>query len=234
MVKLIGWQGGSLTIEEGEDKKKISKWPFVWGFLLYTAGNIDYCIIPFILEPMGLSFWGKFLIATPLANLEIIAGFYFWYWFAWKWLPTTESVKETVELTKSIITLLKEYGLLGTIIYKVRGTFKWATSNKFSRFIKVWGRIGMFSLGAESFISGGRLVGTILCASTKSKNGLYYLMAGNTIHVAISVWTWGLVFYLWDIYRVELVSFCIIMTLFIARRFIWKKLIGDKEPPKSP
>lgn len=210
-------------------EEKLSKWPFLWGFLLYTAGNVDYVIIPFILEPLKLSFWQTFLIATPLANAEVIGGFYFWSWFTWKWLPTTESVKETVELTKSIITLLREYGLLGTIMYKVRETFKWAINSRFSRFVKAWGHLGMFGLGAESFVSGGRLVGTIICASTKWKNGLYSLVIGNTIHVAISVGMWKLFFYLWDEYKGWLILFGIITLLFMARGYVWKRLKKEGE-----
>ena len=212
-------------------EKNVSKWPFFWGSLLYTAGNIDYVILPFILKPLGLSFWGMFLIATPLANLEIVGGYYFWKWFTWKWLPTTEPIKEKVELTKGIIALLKEYGLLETIIYKVREQFKWATSNRFSKLVGAWGHAGMFILGAESFISGGRLIGTVLCASTKKKNGLYSLMVGNVIHVAVSIWTWNLFFYLWNSHRIELVGASIAITLL---GLLYKKLRGDKESPKSP
>ena len=82
----------------------------------------------------------------------------------------------------------------------------------------------MFGLGAESLISGGRLIGTILCASTKRKNWLYSLIIGNTIHVAISVGTWKLFFYLWDEYKGWLILFTIISLLFMARGYVWKKL----------
>ena len=207
-----------------KNKEKLSKWPFLWGFLLYTVGNVDYVIIPLILKPLGLSFWTIFWIALPIADAEIIGGFYFWSWFAWKWSPTTEPVKETVELAKSIIVLLKEYGLLGTIIYKVRKTFRWATNSKFIKFIKAWGHIGMFGLGAESVVSGGRLAGTIICASAKRKNWLYSLIIGNTFHVIVSIWTWNLFFYLWNEYRGWFILFGIIMLLFIVRGYVWKKL----------
>lgn len=211
--------------EDREEKQQVSNWPFFWGFLLYTAGNVDYVVIPLILQPLGLSFWKIFLIATPLANLEIVAGYRFWSWFTWKWLPTTEPVKDTVELTKDIITLLREEGLLGTIIYKIRENFKWATtSNKFSRFINTGGHFGMFCLGAESFVSGGRLIGTVLCASTKRKNGLYSLIVGNTIHVAISIWTWNWLFYFWDEYRGWLMTVAIMAVLFIVGRYFWRKI----------
>jgi len=203
-------------------EEKLSKWPFLFGLILYTAGSVDYVIIPFILEPLGLSFWKKFLIVAPIANMEMVAGFYFWKWFTWKWLPTTEPVKETVELTKSIISLLRKYGLLGMIIFKVRETFKWATGSKFSRFVNSWGHVGMFALGAESFVSGGRLVGTVLCASTKWKNGLYSLGVGNIVHVAISIWTWNLFFYLWNEYREWFVVVAVITILFMAWRYFRK------------
>lgn len=215
-------------LEDGEQKEKVGKWPFLWGFLLYTAGNVDYIVIPLILNPLGLSFWGIFLAAALLANLEILCGYRFWSWFIRKWLPMTEPVKETVELTKSIIILLREKGLLGTIIYKVRENFKWATGNKFSRFINVWGHVGMFILGAESIISGGRLVGTILCASRKWRKGLISLIIGNTIHVAISIWTWNLFFYFWDEYRRGLVISTIVIVLLMIGRSFWRKTKKEK------
>ena len=206
-------------------KKEVSKWPFVGAVLLYSA-NVDYLIIPFVLEPLNLSFWTMFFVAAALANLEIVGGFYFWRWFRWTWFPQTEPVKDTVELTKSIIRLLREYGLLGTIQYKVRETFRWVTDpgGRFIRFIKRWEHIGMFCLGAESLISGGRLVGTVICASTKWKNGLYSLIIGNTIHVAISVGTWKLFFYLWDEHKGWLILFGVITLLLMARGYNWKKL----------
>lgn len=226
----------SLTTEEKENKK-ISKWPFIWGFLLYTAGNVDYIIIPLVLEPLGLSFWSMFWIANLVANLEIVGGFYFWSWFAWKWLPTTKPVKETVELTKDIISLLREYGLLGTIVYKVRETFEWATDSKgkFRVFIEAWGRhVGMFVLGAESIVSGGRLVGTILCASMKWKSGIVSLIMGNIIHVAISIGMWKLFFFSLGEYKGWLILITSIIISLVIGRFIWKKLRSDKESPKSP
>ena len=121
-------------------KKWQNIWPFLGAILIYCA-NVNYIIIPLILEPLHLSFWKIFWIATPIANLEIIGGFYFWRWFTWTWLPKTETVKDTIELTKSVVDLLREYGILGTIIYKMRETFKWATNpnGKSIKFIKRWG-----------------------------------------------------------------------------------------------
>lgn len=220
--------------KENGKEDKVGRWPFLWGVLLYIA-NVDYVVIPFVIGPLNMSFWTTFWMAVLLANLEIFCGFYFWSWFTWKWLPTTEPVKDTVELTKNIITLLKEYGLLGTIKYKISKTFEWATSNKFSKFIKTWGHVGMFVLGAESIVSGGRLVGTVLCASMKWKNGLYALMVGNTIHIVISVWTWGLFFDLWGEYkRLFIVIVIVMITLFMAGRYILKRMQINKVSLKSP
>lgn len=215
-------------------EEKLSAWPFFWGFLLYTVGNVDYVVIPFILEPSGFSFWETFLIAAPLANLEVIGGFYFWSWITWKWLPTMEPIKGTVELTKNIITLLREYGLLGMITFKVGETFRWATNGRFSRFVNAWGHVGMFVLGAESFVSGGRLVGTIICASTKWKNGLYSLIIGNIIHIAIAVGAWKLFFFLWGEHKEELILSGIFMFLFVVGGFVQRKLRDGQALLKSP
>ena len=216
-------------------KKEVSKWPFVWAVLLYSA-NVDYLIIPFVLEPLKLSFWAMFFVAAALANLEIVGGFYFWRWFAWTWLPSTEPVKDTVAFTKSVIGELRKQGLLETIKNRALRTFRWATDpdSQFIRFIKRWEHIGMFCLGAESLISGGRLVGTVICASTKWKNGLYSLIIGNTIHVAISVGTWKLFFYLWDEHKGWLILFGVITLLFMARGYFRKKLKREQLLPKIP
>ena len=76
--------------------------------------NVDFIIIPYILIPIGISFWAMYLIAILVANFEIFGWFYFWKWFTWKWLPHTEPVKDTVALTKNIINMLQDYGLLGS------------------------------------------------------------------------------------------------------------------------
>lgn len=206
-------------------KEKISKWPFFGAILLYSA-NVDYIIIPLILKPLDLSFWSTFWIATLVANIEIIGGFYFWYWFAWTWLPTTERVKDTVQLTKSVIELLKEHGILGTIIYKIKETFKWAINHdgRLIRFIKRWEHPGMLILGAESFVSGGRLCGTIICASTKWRNGIYSLIIGNTVHVATSVGVWNLFFYLWSKHKELFLIPGAILIMYLAISYIWKIL----------
>ena len=215
-------------------EKRISKWPFLWGVLLYGA-NVDYIIIPLVLQPLGLSFWSIFWIANLIANAEIVGGFYFWQWLAWKWMPTTEPVKKTVRLAKTIVQLLKEEGLIGAIIYKIQETFEWAKNpdGRLMELVKKWGRLGMLGLGALSF-SGGRLAGTIICASTKWKTGIYLLIIGNVVHIAASVWMWKLFFYLWYAHRIELIFIVILSALFFARGFIWKKLRIAKDSPKSP
>jgi len=201
-------------------------WPFLGAAVLYTAGNPDYVIIPFVLEPLGLSFWTMFWVVAFIANLEIIGGYFFWRWFVWTWLPKTKPIKETIKMTKSIIDLLIEYGLLGTIEYKIRETFEWATNpnRNFVQFIKRWGHVGMFCLGAESFVSGGRSIGTIACASTKWPRGLYALIIGNFIHIATTIWTWKLFFYLWDKYKLPVIVVGVVFAILIGMNFIRKKL----------
>ena len=212
------------TDEEKTDETEVSKWPFLWGSLLYLA-SVDYVIIPFVLEPLKVPFWSAFWIGNLVANLEIIGGFLFWRWCIWVWLPTTKPVKDTVELTENVLALLAERGLLKTIKYKVLQTFKWATNpkSKLINLAKNWGHLGMFVLGAESIVSGGRLIGTIICASTKWKAGLYSLIAGNMIHVAISIGTWKLLFYLWGEYRIPMIVCGVIGTIFLAIFYVWRK-----------
>ncbi|MBI2064348.1 MAG: hypothetical protein HYT66_01395 [Candidatus Yanofskybacteria bacterium] len=213
-------------------EEKVSPWPF-WGAAVLFAANVDLILIPYVLKPRGLSFWTMYWVAMPIANLEIFGWFYFWRWFAWKWLPSTEPVKDTVELTKSVIELLNEYGLLGTIIYKIRKTFGWATNPGRKRSLEKWGHFWMLFLGAEPFFAGGRLLGVVSCGATRWKAGLISLCVGNTAHVYISIKTWDLIFYLWDKYKGWVILFGIIALLFMARGYIWKRLKKEQTLEKG-
>lgn len=203
-------------------EKKLSFWPF-WGAAVLFMANVDFIIIPYILIPIGISFWAMYLIAILVANFEIFGWFYFWKWFTWKWLPHTEPVKDTVALTKNIINMLQDYGLLGTVVYKIRETFRWATSPQFKRSLERWGHFWMFFLGVEPFLTGGRMLGVISCGVARWKTGLISLCIGNAIHVYISIRTWDLIFYLWDRYKEWFILFGIVVILFLVGRYFWKK-----------
>lgn len=211
-----------------EEKARGSPWPFLGALFLFAA-SIDWVVYPFIIEPMVESFWWRFIITSVLANAEVVGWFSFWTWFIWKWLPETDPVKDTVELTKSVIDLLREYGLLGTIVYKIKETFRWATnpSRRSMRFIKAGGHSASFFLGAEPFFTGGRLIAVIFCASTRWKNGLYSLCIGNTIHVFITIKTWNLTFYLWDEYRSIFITTLVLAGVIYVLWLKWK-------PTKKP
>lgn len=206
-----------------KNEEKVRKWPFLGAAVLFIA-NVDLVLVPLVLKSSDLSFWSMYWIAMPIANLEIFGWFYFWKWFAWKWLPATEPVKETKELVKSIIELLREHGLLGTIIYKVRETFKWATSPDQKRSLEKWGHFLMLFLGFEPFFVGGRLLGVISCGAARWKAGLVSLCIGNAVHVYVSIKTWNLFFYLLDEYKGWFILLGIITLMFMARGYFWKKL----------
>jgi len=197
----------------GSLKKWIESLPFL-GAILLSVINVDLVVVPLVLRPMDLSFWAIFWIAMPIANLEIIGWVYFWKWFAWSWLPKTEPIKETIELTKNIIGLLREYGLFGTIVYKVRQTFKWAVNPEHKASFKKWGHVWMLFLGSEPFFSGGRLLGVISCGATRWKVGLVSLCVGNTLHVYLSIKSWDLIFYLWREYGGLILVFIVVIILF--------------------
>lgn len=201
------------------------------GAIALFVANVDLLIIPYILQPMNLSFWTMFWVSMLIANLEILGWFYFWRWFAWKWLPKREKIEEAVEFVKSVIELLKEHGLLKTIIIKALWTFRWATNPNRLLSLKKLGHFWMFFLGAEPFFTGGRLLGVVLCAATRWKAGLISLCIGNAIHVYISIRTWNLIFFLWDEYRIELIGASIVGILL---GLLYRKIRGDKESPKSP
>lgn len=205
-------------------KKWKDNWPFLWAILLAFPGNVDLFIIPAILQPLDMSFGATFGLTVILANLEIIGWFYFWRWFTWVWLPKTEPIKDTVQLTKSVIDLLKEHGLLGTITYKIKETFKWATSDDRKQSLKKWGHLWTLFWGAEPFFAGGRLLGVISCAATRWRVGLISLCIGNTLHVYISIKTWRLTFYLWDQYEWQFISLFIVVALCWLGKLIYENL----------
>lgn len=211
----------------GKGCGSLKKWkdnlPFLGALLLFFA-NVDWFIIPFVLEPWGLSFWTTFWIAAPIANLEIIGWFYFWRWFAWEWLPKREKIEEAVEFVKSVIELLREHGVLKTITIKALYTFRWATNKERVQSLKKWGHFWMLFLGIEPFFSGGRLLGVISCAATRWKAGIISLCIGNAVHIYISIKTWKLTFYLWDEYKGWLIMLGVIFLLVMARGYVWKRL----------
>ena len=189
-----------------------------------ASASVDFVIIPFVVEPLGLSLWTAFWTTTLLANLEIVGWFYFWRWFAWEWLPKREKIEEAVEFVKSVIELLREHGLLKTIIIKALWTFRWATDPNHIRSLKKWGHFWMLFLGVEPFFTGGRLLGVISCAATRWKTGLISLCIGNAVHVYISIKTWKFTFYIWEQYKSQFVLAFLVSILVLIVRLIWKKL----------
>lgn len=220
-------------VTDVEDKKEVSNWPFLGAAVLFVA-NVDLILVPFVLKPLGLSFWAMFWITMPIANLEILGWFYFWRWFGWEWLPQRERVKETIEFTKGVIEELQEVGLLETIKNRAIRTFRWANNPNRKNSLKKWGHAWMLFLGAEPFFTGGRLLAVISCGATRWKAGLVSLCIGNAFHVYISIKSWDLIFYLWDEYKGWLILFTIIAVLFAARGYIWKRLRREQSSPKSP
>ena len=195
---------------------------------------MDWFIIPLILGPLKLSLRATFWITTFLANLEIVGWFYFWKWFTWVWLPKREKIEEAVEFVKGVIELLREHGLLKTITIKALWTFRWATNPDRVRSLKKWGHFWMLFLGVEPFFAGGRILGVIACSATRWKAGLISLCIGNVVHVYISIKTWKLTFYLWDLYRTQFVVLVIITVLLLVVRLIWKNLKQERDLSKSP
>lgn len=190
---------------------------------MLTVASVDWVIIPAVLQPLNLSFWRTFWIAAIFANLELVGWYYFWRWFSWEWLPKIEKIEEAVEFVKSVIELLREYGLLKTITIKALYTFRWATNLERIKSLKKWGHFWMLFFGAEPFFTGGRLLGVASCAATRWKTGLLSLCVGNTVHVYIAIKTWKLTFYLWDQYKSQLIVLMVVVALFLLGKFIWRK-----------
>lgn len=194
-------------------------------FLLATVGSGDWVIMPLVLFLVN-SFWGQFLILAVLLNIELFAWYKFWRWFFISFLPERKKIRKTIEFTEEVAKELKRKGYAERVVDHFENNFEWAVhpDRWLSRTIKAVGHAGMFFLGWEPFVIGGRMVGVILCVTTNRKSGLYSLMAGNCIHVLIAMGSWHLVFYLWDEYKVWLILFGVITLLFAARGYVWKKL----------
>jgi len=193
--------------------------------MLLTAGNGDWVIIPLVMF-LVKSFWIRFFTLTVLLNIELVAWYRFWRWFFTTFIPERKKIRETIEFTKEVAKELKQKGYAERVVEHFEGTFEWAVhpDRWLFRTIKAGGHAGMFFLGWEPFMAGGRMAGVILCVTTNWKNGLYPLIAGNCVHVLIAMGSWNLIFFLWEKYKGLLVAVVIISALFIARGYIWKRL----------
>lgn len=179
-------------------KKWLDHWPFLGAVLLFFA-NVDWFVIPYLLSKSS-SILIVFLVATPLANIEIRLWYDFWQWFIKKWLPTVNRVKEGIDVAQEVKKELRKRGVLEIVIDRVHGTFDKATNpNSYLwKVAKGLRHSGMIILGAEPFLPLGRMVAVIFCVSTSWKNGLYSLYIGNTIHVFLSVLQWKAGISLWN------------------------------------
>lgn len=178
-------------------------WHFLGGVVLFVA-NIDWIIIPTILIPLFQFTLTTYIIAIVLANIELVMWYRFWRWFFVSWLARRKSIKETIEFTKGIANEAKKdekvRGYLCRIIDRFENTFAWATNPKrwLWKIVKAGGHFGLLFLGFEPFFWGGRLVGTVFCATIGWKNGIYSLCLGNSLHVIITILSWKAGFRLGD------------------------------------
>jgi membrane protein implicated in regulation of membrane protease activity len=210
-------------------------WPFAGALFLLTAGNGDWVVIPLVMF-LVQSFWHQFFILSVLLNIEILIWYKFWRWFFITFLPERKKIRESIDFTKEIAKELKRKGILQRIVEHFENTFEWAVhpDRWLFRTIKAGGHAGMFFLGFEPFVMGGRMAGVILCVTTNWKNGLYSLMIGNCVHVLIAMGSWNLLFHLWREYRSVLIALTAISVLFMARGYIYKRLKKEKAEQKDP
>ncbi|KKT90483.1 MAG: hypothetical protein UW90_C0001G0071 [Candidatus Yanofskybacteria bacterium GW2011_GWB1_45_11] len=183
-------------------KKWSDTWPFLGALALLTIANGDWVLMPFVMYHVKL-FWVQFAILIVLLNVELFAWYKFWRWFFLTFLPERKKIRDTIDFTKEVAGELKAQGTADKIIRFFETTFEWVVhpNRWLFRTIKAGGHAGMFFLGWEPFMSGGRLAGTIVCATANFKTGLYSLVAGNCVHILIAMGSWNVVFYLWEKYR---------------------------------
>lgn len=217
----------------------MKKWqnvrPFLGALLLLTVGNGDWVLVPLVMLTIN-SFWSQFLILAVLLNVELVGWYKFWRWFFISFLPERKKIKTTINFTKEITTELKRKGILDRIVDFFEDQFEWAVrpDRWLIKAMKAGGHFVMLFLGFEPFMTGGRMAGVIFCVTTGFKNGLYSLMAGNCVHVLISMGSWNLVFYIWSQYRSFFILAVLILVLFIVRECVWKKPERKQDQPKSP
>ena len=181
------------------------------------------------------SFWTQFCILAVLLNIELFGWYRFGRWFFVSFMPERKKVRETIDFTKEITKELKRKGILSKIVNFFEDQFEWAVhpDRWLIKTIKAGGHSLMLFFGAEPFIMGGRMAGTIFCATTGFKTGIYSLMVGNCVHIMISIGLWNLLFYAWEKYQAPLLLFAMISVLFMARGYIWKKLKKSQTKLKS-
>lgn len=216
-------------------KKWSNFWPFLGAVLLLTVGNGDWVLAPlalFLIDSFGI----QFFILAVLFNIELIGWYKFWRWFFVSFLPQRRKIKETINFTKEVAQELKARGYVDKFVEHFENTFEWAVHPDcwLFRVIKAGGHAGMLFLGFEPFVTGGRMAGVLFCVTTGWKNGLYSLMLGNCVHVLIVLGSWNLILYLWDKYRDPLILLVVTSAIFMASRYVWKRLKHSQHLSKSP
>lgn len=204
---------------------------------MLTIANGDWVITPFVMWLID-SFWIQFFTLAVLLNIELFGWYRFWRWFFVSFLPERKKVRVIIDFTKEIKEELKQEielkqpGIINRIVIFFEDQFEWAVhpDRRFIKVMKAGGHSLMLFFGAEPFVMGGRMTGTIFCATTGFKNGIYSLMIGNCGHIMISIGFWNLIFYVWEKYQNLFLLFAIISVLFLAIKLIWKKLqIEEKQ-----
>lgn len=176
-------------------KKTLNLWPFLVSIVMAWPLNVDWSILPSLKGFSALSNFQIFLIGSILATGELLYWYWFWRWFG-RFLANRENIKMTIAFGKDIVFDLKEDGYLDRLITHFQKTFCWAVDPKrvYMKIIKASGYVGLFLLGIEPIVPGGRVAGVIFCGTLGSKKGLVVLAAGNVLHIAYMVGIWNMVF----------------------------------------
>ena len=157
-------------------------WPLGLAVLV-TFLNTDLIVIP-ALKLKGYSHTEIFFLVALIANLELTFWYWFWGWVV-RWVKETRQVKASVVLGQEVGRELKRRGHIDRIMAHVEGVYMSAISpdNHVGRKIKRWGWWGLLILASEP-MPAGRVVGAIICGTTRWKTGLLALLLGNLIHIA--------------------------------------------------
>ena len=148
-----------------------------------TFLNTDLIVIP-ALKLKGYSHTEIFFSVALIANLELTFWYWFWGWVV-RWVAATRQVKASVALGQEVGKELQRRGYVDRIMAHVEGVYMRAVSpdNHVGQKIKRWGWWGLLLLAAEP-MPAGRVIGSIVCGTTRWKTGLVALLLGNLIHIA--------------------------------------------------
>lgn len=143
--------------------------------------------------------------------------------------------KDDINFAKKVAGEMKKDGYLDSIkIYFARKYYKLDSKlEKIGKAFKIGTYFGVFASGVIP-APGFRVLADFLCGTTKWRSGLFVLCLGNAIKTAVVVFSWGLIFIIWEQYRTIFSVLILLILLSGVCCYSWRYLKKQKETGKSP